>query len=81
LNKTIDDIPVELRLEDINGEIRLVTHQQLEVPSESFAEATFFIVLNEQDIRSMKMDISVGVFLDGERIETVKTTFFGPAIN
>lgn len=78
LNKTIDSIPIELRLEGIKGEIQLVTHESLEVPSESFAESTFFIVVDQSEIQSMKMDIRVGVYSNNEKLESVKTTFFGP---
>jgi cytochrome c oxidase accessory protein FixG len=78
LNKTVDSIPIELRLEGIDGEIQLVSHESLAVPSESFAESTFFVVVNQKDIESMKMDIQVGVYSDNEKLESVKTTFFGP---
>ncbi|HAE35873.1 MAG: cytochrome c oxidase accessory protein CcoG [Chitinophagales bacterium] len=81
LNKTVDGFPVELRLEDVPGTINLVTHQELTVPPESYAESTFFIVLDEKDISKMKMDIKVGVYAHDKKVETVKTTFFGPMSN
>ncbi|HCK21578.1 MAG TPA: cytochrome c oxidase accessory protein CcoG [Bacteroidetes bacterium] len=81
LNKTIEEYPVELRLEGIGGSIEMVTHESLHVPAESYAQSTFFVVLNEQDLTERKLDIRIGVYANNERIETVKTTFFGPVLH
>lgn len=79
INKTVKDVPVTLRLEDIDGEIKMVT-PQLKVTSESMAEGTFFVILSPEQILKRSMDIHVGVYSGDKKIETVKTKFFGPIL-
>lgn len=79
INKTVKEVPVTLRLEDIPGEIKLVT-PQLNVTSESMAQGTFFIVLDPEQITERSMSIRVGVYSGDRKIETVKTKFFGPVL-
>lgn len=79
INKTVKDVPVTLRLEDISGEIKMVT-PQLKVTSESMAEGTFFVILSPEQILQRSMDIRVGVYSGDKKIETVKTKFFGPVL-
>jgi cytochrome c oxidase accessory protein FixG len=81
LNKTTQEFGVELKLEDRNGTIEMVTHDNLLVPAEEYAQTSFFIVLEAEELTARKMDIKVGVYSNGEKIETVKTSFFGPVLN
>ncbi|MEZ5015126.1 MAG: cytochrome c oxidase accessory protein CcoG [Chitinophagales bacterium] len=76
-NKTHDDFPVELRLEDASGDIKMVGND-LKVKSESLSEGIFFITLNRTDIHEMKMPLHIGVYSGDKKLRTVKTSFYGP---
>jgi len=78
VNKTHKAISLQFKLENKKGEIRTVG-QEPDVKPKSIAEGAFFIVLNEKDLTSMKTKLKVGVYDGNELIETVETTFIGPA--
>lgn len=78
INKTNEEIPLELRLIDSPGEIRLVG-QQLAVEQQGVNEQAIFIIMDRKDIHSLKSKINLGIYSNGELIETVSTNFMGPA--
>jgi cytochrome c oxidase accessory protein FixG len=78
VNKTHRDIPLHFKLENKKGEIRSVG-QEPDVKPKSIAEGAFFIVLDGKEISSLKTKLKVGVYDGEELIETVETTFIGPA--
>ena len=77
INKTHGSLPIELRLIDIEGEIKLVG-DSLNVPSKSIGEETLFIILDPTLLSKVKTRVKVGVYSDGALLETVKTTFMAP---
>ena len=77
INKTHNDIPVHLKLENIKGEIRTVG-KELSVKPKSVAEGAIFIVLNGAEIKKIKTRIEIGVYEGNRLIEKVNTTFVGP---
>ncbi len=80
INKTIKDIPVELRVVgDISGRVEMVGDKIL-VKKEGLGDAVFFIYIDKNKLKSRKNKIEVGVFEKGELITKVKTTFLAPNI-
>jgi cytochrome c oxidase accessory protein FixG len=79
LNKSNEDLPIEFRILDGKGTLKLVG-EQVTVGKQEIAEGALFIELNEDEIDGIKTKLRVGVFANGEQIETVKTTFLGPAL-
>ena len=77
-NKTRKLIHLELKLENIEGEIKMVN--TINVPKESYFQTSFFVVLKPAQIKKRKTKIKVGVYQDGKRIETVTASFIGPSI-
>ena len=77
-NKTRKLIHLELKLENIEGEIKMVN--TINVPKESYFQTSFFVVLKLAQIKKRKTKIKVGVYQDGKRIETVTASFIGPSI-
>jgi cytochrome c oxidase accessory protein FixG len=77
VNKTRNNFPVELRLEDAKGRIE-VMGRPLEIKGEGVTQGQFFIYLPEQEIRQRKTKLRIGVYSAGQKIKSVKTTFFGP---
>jgi len=80
INKTNKEIPVELRVENVNGEIKLIGKSTLKLKQEAVNEAEFFIVVDKKDIRNRNTKLIIGLYQNGEKVGTVKTNFLGPFI-
>ncbi len=76
-NKTRKNLPMTLKLENIEGEITVIG-KDMTVPAESFFQAPFFVKIDRKLIERRKTPIIIGVYRDGKKIETAKTTFLGP---
>lgn len=78
INKTLHAQTAELRLENMEGEIKLVGHPAIALPPESVSDYTFFLSIASKAIPDRKNTITIGVYVNGERIQKVRTTFLGP---
>lgn len=77
-NKTRKQIHLDLRLEEIEGEIKMVN--SIEVPKESYFQTSFFVILKKDQIHSRKTKIKIGLYEAGKKVETLTATFLGPAL-
>jgi cytochrome c oxidase accessory protein FixG len=78
VNKTRNQLPVTLKIENFpNGTIRVVG-KDLQVKSEDVTQGSFFLFLDKKDIKKRKTEIKIGVYSNGKLIKTVKTNFLGP---
>lgn len=80
INKTNKSFPVELKVEDFEGKIKIIGNSVLNLKAENLNEVTFFIILDKKFIHEHSTKINVGVYQNGVKIETVKTNFLGPFI-
>lgn len=80
INKTRNEFPVELKLEGVPGTIKLVSHKQIFLKQEALTEATFFIDIAKKNIEKRNTKIKVGVYKNGQKLQTVTSTFLGPFI-
>lgn len=78
LNKTYADKKLEFRAENFNGEISFVGGKTLDVPKEEYLSGSMFIKIPQANIRERKTKLKIGVYEDGKKIVTIKTTFLGP---
>lgn len=78
VNKTFKDLPIQLELADIKGEIKMVQQKEILVPKEEVAKTSFFILLDKQQIQKASMPVKIKVLSNGKLIEEVKTKFMGP---
>jgi IG-like fold at C-terminal of FixG, putative oxidoreductase len=78
INKTNKEIPVELRPEGIQGEIRMVGGQTLILKKEAISDFTFFLEVPKSEINERSSTISIGVYSNGQKLQSVKTKFLGP---
>jgi cytochrome c oxidase accessory protein FixG len=78
VNKTNEDLPVEIRLVSPQGTIRLVT-DQVTAKKQSLAESVFFILLRKDSLTSDKVPVTVAIYGGGQLIEEIRSTFVGPA--
>lgn len=50
----------------------------MHIPGEKTVSGSLFIAINEKDVTKTKAEIRIGVYEDGEKIETIETSFLGP---
>lgn len=78
INKTNKSFPIELKLENLPGEVKLVGAQEMVLKAETVNDFNFFIQIPKSEVKSRSNPISVGVYSGGKKIQTVKTKFLGP---
>ncbi|MBP7822132.1 MAG: cytochrome c oxidase accessory protein CcoG [Saprospiraceae bacterium] len=79
INKTNKDLPVQLKLEDIQGQIKLVGAKQIDLKNEAVNSYTFFLEIPTNELKKRSNSIKIGVYkMDGEKLQTIKTKFLGP---
>ncbi|MFN7139568.1 MAG: cytochrome c oxidase accessory protein CcoG [Limisphaerales bacterium] len=76
-NKTSRDIPLQLKLENVEGSLKLMSGN-LVVPSEQLAQTSILIDLDPSALTGSKTKLEIGVYSNEKRLETVKTVFIGP---
>jgi len=78
INKTSERIDhIELKLLSHEGMIQLVGGEMF-VEKQDLKEGTIFIEIKRKDLNSSKEKIKIGIYSNGELIETSKTNFTGP---
>jgi cytochrome c oxidase accessory protein FixG len=79
LNKSQNDMAIELRIIDREASIELVG-EDISVAQQEIAEGALFIILEPESLDGIKTTLKIGVYSGDELIETVKTTFLGPSL-
>jgi len=77
LNKTFDSASLSLRLQNADGELRLMGDGLTTAP-QGIAEGKFLIVLNRAALHGMNTPVSIDVYAGDRRLETLTTSFLGP---
>lgn len=78
LNKTYEDMKVDLKVAEQGGQISVVGDFP-KLKSGETAEAIVFIDMPKDQLKGMKTRIELEVYSKGELIETTSTNFMGPA--
>ena len=78
VNKTHRDLPIDFRLEGREGRVVVMGAKQFLVPKDMLAETSVIVELDPATLTGSTTKISIGVFAEGKRMETVKTAFVGP---
>ncbi|MEZ4944904.1 MAG: cytochrome c oxidase accessory protein CcoG [Cyclobacteriaceae bacterium] len=79
VNKTFDDVSLDVRVESPQAASLLkIGDQNILVPKEGILKGLFMIKLPEEEIKSMKMNVVLGIYQDGKKIETANARFIGP---
>ena len=78
VNKTMRDLPVELKLEGVVGDLEVMGEKNLVVPAGKLTETSVLIELNSTNLTGATTKLKVGVYTGGKRVQTVKTVFVGP---
>ena len=79
VNKTFNDVALEVKVEAPDAASLLkIGDPNIVVPKEGKLKGLFMIKLPEEDISSMKMNVTLGIYQDGRKIETANARFIGP---
>ena len=77
VNKTFDKIPISLKLEGIEGELKLIGNDIVIEPQGNI-DAKFLILLPKVELTKMSTPIEVGVYSGNKLIKKVSTSFLAP---
>ncbi len=78
INKTNGDMPLEFRLLNKEGELKLVGELPT-LETQGVAEGALFIMLPMDQLDGMKSKLKIGVYSNDELLTTTSTNFIGPA--
>ena len=78
VNKTMRELPVELKLEGSAGQLEVMGEKNLVVPAGKLSETSVLIQLAPEVLTGNTTKLKVGVYSGGKRVQTVKTVFVGP---
>lgn len=77
-NKTIRQVPLQVRLEGIGGAVEIIGGTSISIKREEEGAGNFFVVLPRQMIRERKTSIRLGLYEQGRKIDEIGTNFLGP---
>ena len=78
VNKTVENIDnVDIKLISHKGEVEMVGGL-LNIEKQGLKEGTLFIEINKKDLLSSNEKLKIGIYSNGELIETTATNFAGP---
>lgn len=77
VNKTFDEVPIDIKLENINGELKLVGNKIVLQP-QGIVDAKFLVLLPNSTIDKMNTPLEIGFYKDDLLIKKVKTSFLAP---
>jgi len=77
VNKTFNEMPVTFKLLQPEGKINVIGGH-LTIPSSEIGETSFFVEIDKNKLFAISNPIVIGVYVNGEELETVKTNFMGP---
>ncbi|MCW8809395.1 MAG: cytochrome c oxidase accessory protein CcoG, partial [Ignavibacteriaceae bacterium] len=77
VNKTFDKIPVSLKLEGIEGELKLIGND-IVIEPQGNGDAKFLVLLPKVELTKMSTPIEVGIYSGDKLIKKVSTSFLAP---
>jgi len=78
VNKSHRDLPIEFRLEGVEGVVRTMGATEFVVPHEQLRQASVLVELDRARMTGHTTALRVGVYSAGKKLETVQTSFIGP---
>jgi cytochrome c oxidase accessory protein FixG len=78
INKSSRDLPLQLKLENLSGTVRLMGMGAFIVPKANLAQTSVLIELDPAVLTGASTKLKLGVFSGDRRLETVTTVFAGP---
>ena len=79
INKTFDDMPITVQMIEPKGEVTIIGGE-LFVASDKLEESVMFVDIAKENLDGRNTKIKIGIFVNGNLIETVRTKFLGPIV-
>lgn len=79
-NKTRKTLTLSLKLENLEGDIAIISDKELVVNSGDYKNATLFITLKKADLQGWKTKLKIGLYEGNKKIKTISATFLGPEV-
>lgn len=80
INKTHEDIPYSLKLENLPGTIVPVGSSNMLVKKEDYSNLQFFIQLDKKVLDGWKTMIRIGLYEKDKKLKTITAKFIGPEV-
>lgn len=78
VNKTVENIPLNIKLKDASGKIEVIGKSYVHVEKEGQGNGEFFIVLPKKDIKQKKTVLTLTIYNGETKIADVKANFLAP---
>lgn len=78
VNKTFDELPLDLKLEGVPGQILLAGADHLVLRPDELIESTFIIEIPPSAVTASHMTIRIGLYSGDRRLDEVATSFVAP---
>ncbi len=80
VNKTMHDIPVDLKIENMPGGLKVMGTGELVAPAANLAQSSVLIDFDPKQLTGASTKLELGVYskITGKRLETIETAFVGP---
>lgn len=78
INKTKANVPVEFKLEKIDGVVKLIGSDKISLKPEDVTKCSFFLEIPKTKVTKHSMPIEIGLYSNGLKIQTLKIKFLGP---
>lgn len=79
-NKTYEEMPLDLKIEELPGSIELIGHDELILKPDKMIQVTFLAKIPKEYVNNPKNKICIGIYSKGKQLEEVETIFSGPAL-
>lgn len=77
LNKTFEELPIDIRLESPEGKVVSLGTVEMIEPQNS-AEGRFMVQLHQDNLSGLQTDLTFGIYSGDQKLETVTSGFLGP---
>ena len=79
VNKTFSDLKLEIKVESPeSATILRADGKSIIVPAEGFVKSVYFIKIPQENVTNARTVVTLGIYQNGTRLETVKAKFIGP---
>lgn len=79
VNKTFNELNLEIKVESpATATVVKIDGRPIVVPAEGFVKGVYFIKIPEGQISNARTVVTLGIYANGEKLETVKAKFIGP---
>lgn len=78
VNKTLADVPMSIKLENLPGEIQIIGGNHINVVKEGQGAGSFFVILPKTAIHKRTTELKLGLYEGNKKIASAKTNFLSP---